>query len=112
MADAPELTIRMVQVERGLDRETTKREEGTKYMKHMVEDVQARYQEIALSFARLEAAFTEHAKDDKQMVESMGDLDKRMRLIERLTWVAIGGVTVIAALTTFYGTYLVKLMTP
>ena len=110
MADAPELTIRMVQVEKGLERETTKREEGNKYMHRMVEDVQDRYQGIALSFARMEAAFIEHTKDDKQMVETMGNLDTRFRVIERLVWIAVGGVTVIGGMMAFYGTYLIALM--
>ena len=112
MSDLPQLNFRVESVEKGLDREIAKREEANKYMHRMVEDVQTRYHDIALSFGRMEAAFVEHTKDDKQMVITMGDLDKRLRMIERLTWIAIGGVTVIGALTALYGTYLVKLMTP
>ena len=112
MADTPELTVRMVQVEKGLERETTKREEGNKYMHHMVEDVQERYHEIAMSFGRMEAAFVEHTKDDKQMVESMGGLDKRMRTIERLVWIAMGGLAVLGGLVGVYGTYILNLLKP
>ena len=110
MADIPELTVRLSQVEKGLERETGKREEATKYMHHMVEDVQDRYHEIALSFGRIEAAFVEHAKDDKQMVDTMGGLDTRMRTIERLVWIAMGGVAVIGGLVAVYGTFILKLL--
>ena len=108
MADTTELTVRMIQAEKELERETMKREEANKYMHRMVEDVQARYHDIALSFGRLEAAFVEHTKDDKQMVSSMGGLDTRMRTVERLTWIAVGGVTVIAAMVAIFGSVIMK----
>lgn len=112
MAESPELTFRLAQVEKDLEREAMKREEGNKYTHRMVEDVQSRYHEIALSFGRMEAAFVEHTKDDKQMVESMGGLDKRMRTIERLVWIAMGGLAVLGGLVGVYGTYILNLLRP
>ena len=110
MAESPELTFRLAQVEKDLEREAMKREEGNKYTHRMVEDVQSRYHEIALSFGRIEAAFVEHAKDYKQMVDTMGGLDQRMRMIERLVWIAMGGVAVIGGLVAVYGTFILKLL--
>ena len=108
MSDLPQLNFRVESVEKGMDREIAKREEANKYMHRMVEDVQARYHDIALSFGRMESAFIEHTKDDKQMVITMGDLDKRLRMIERLTWIAIGGVVVIGGMVAVFGSAILK----
>lgn len=108
MAELPELTIRVDQVEKALDREVAKREESNKYTHRMVENVQARYAEIALSFGRIEAAFTQHLHDDKKMTIGIADLDKRIRTVERLAWSAVGGLAVIAGLIAIFGTYMVR----
>lgn len=110
MADAPELTIRVEQIERELQREIAKRDEATKYMHRMVEDVQARYHEIALGFGRIEAAFQQHTEDDKRMLAAIASIDERMRVLERLTWAAMGGVAVIGGLVTIFGVYIINML--
>jgi len=110
MADTPELTVRVGVVERTLDREIIKREQSDKYQHRMLEDVQARYADIAVSFGRIDSAFMQHLTDDKKMTASIERMDTRMRTIERLTWIAVGGVVVIAALFSVFGSVLVRLL--
>ena|SRR3990167_1151801 len=110
MANVPELTVRVDSIERGLDRETAKREEANKYVHRMVEDVQARYQDIALSVGRIESAFRQHLDDDKKMTATFMSLDGRLRTVEKLAWVAVGGLTVIAGLVALFGSYMLKLL--
>lgn len=111
MADVPELTVRVEQVEKSLDREITKRETSDKYTHRMIEDVQSRYAEIAVGFGRIEAAFTQHLMDDKKMTAGILDLDKRIRTVERLAWSAVGGLAVIGGLIAIFGTYIVGKLT-
>lgn len=110
MAEMPELTFRVDQVEKDLDREITKREEANKYTHRMVEDVQERYRDIAVSFGRIESAFTQHLGDDKKMTSSIEKIDTRMRTIERLTWIAVGGVVVIAGIVSVIGGNILRLL--
>lgn len=110
MAELPELTLRIDTVERDLTREIVKRESSEKYTHRMLEDVQSRYSDIAVSFGRIETAFTQHLTDDKRMASSMEDMDARVRVIERLTWVAVGGVVVIAGLFAVFGSLMVKFL--
>lgn len=108
MAATPELTFRVDEVAKDLDREIAKREEANKYMHRMVEDVQARYRDISVSFGRIEISFTEHLKDDKQMALGISEMDKRMRTIERLTWIAVGGVMVIGGMVAIFGSVIMR----
>lgn len=108
MADLSALTVRVEHLEDGLDQEITKREKGDKYVSHVVEDVQSRYQDIATDIAGLKAGMLQHYEDDKQMGGSIDRLDGRLRTIERLTWIAIGGIAVIGAVIGFIANHLVK----
>jgi archaellum component FlaC len=111
MAELAELTIRMDTVEKSLEREIGKRENSEKYTHRMIEDVQSRYQDIAVSFGRIEASFTQHLKDDKQMTQSLLELDKRVRTVERLTWIAVGGIAVIGGLIALVGSQIIGKLT-
>ena len=110
MAELPELSLRVETVERDLTREIVKRESEVKYTHRMLEDVQARYSDIAISFGRIDSAFTQHLNDDKRMTSAIESMDKRVRIIERLTWIAIGGIIVIAGLFTVFGSMLVRFL--
>lgn len=109
MADTVELTVRVEAVEKGLERETVKRETSEKYMHRLIEDVQSRYHDIVSTFGRIEAAFNQHLKDDRDMGGSLKDLDRRLRTVERLAWIAVGGLAVIAGLITLYGNHFINM---
>jgi hypothetical protein len=110
MAELPELTVRVEQVEKGLEREIGKREQSDKYNHRLIEDVQKRYQDTALMFGRIETAFTQHLKDDREMAQSFANLDGRLRTVERLAWVAVGGLAVIASLVTIFGSHAIGMV--
>jgi hypothetical protein len=93
-----------------LDREIGKREQSDKYQHRMLEDVQARYADIAVSFGRIDSAFMQHLSDDKKMTAAIENIDRRVHTIERLTWIAVGGVVVIAALFSVFGSLLLRLL--
>ena len=111
MAELAELTVRMEVIEKTVEREIGKRETSDKYTHRMIEDVQARYHDIALSFGRIEAAFMQHLNDDKQMTKYISDVDKRVRTVERLTWIAVGGIAVIGGLIAIVGGQLIGKLT-
>lgn len=93
-----------------MSREVMRRESSDKYSQRMLEDVQARYADIAVSFGRIDTAFTQHLSDDKRMTAGIESLDRRLHVVERLTWVAVGGVVVIAGLFAVFGSLLVKFL--
>ena len=108
MAELAELSVRMDQIEKTVEREIGKRENSEKYTHRMLEDVQKRYQDIAVSFGKIETAFMQHLKDDQKMTQSIGDLDKRFRTVERLTWIAVGGIMVIGGIIAIVGSQLLS----
>ena len=48
-------------------------------------------------FSRIETAFRQHLDDDKKMGLGISQLDDRLRTVERLVWIAVGGIVVIGA---------------
>lgn len=110
MADTVELTVRVENVEKGLERETVKREISEKYMHRLIEDVQARYHEISGTFSRIESAFNQHLKDDRTMGEVLKTLDSRLRTVERLAWLGVGGLAVVTGIITVFGTHMIALL--
>jgi len=43
----------------------------------------------------------QHLQDDKKMTDGVQGLDSRLRVVERLAWIAVGGLAVIAAMVGF-----------
>lgn len=82
---------------RDLLRETEKREESQKYMNRVIEDVQSRYRDAMLTFNRIEMAFNQHLSDDRKMTDSIVRIDNRLRTVERMVWIAVGGIIIIGA---------------
>lgn len=104
-------SIRIDQIEKNLDREIIARETAVKYISRLVEDVQTRYAEVLAMFTRTEASFKQHLEDDKHMGEGIMALDSRIRMIERLVWIAVGGIIVIGAIIGILGTHILRLLT-
>ena len=99
--ELPELSVRTDRVEKEIEREIGKREQSDKYIQRLIENVQGRYEDIARSFVRIETAFMQHLQDDKKMTDGVQGLDSRLRVVERLAWIAVGGLAVIAAMVGF-----------
>ena len=103
-------SIRIDQIEKNLDREIGNRETAVKYLSRIIEDIQRRYSEAMTMFSRIESAFKQHLEDDKQMSDGIKSLDSRIRIVERLVWIAVGGIIVIGAIIGILGTRILNLL--
>lgn len=93
--------------------ETKKRENGTKYTHNLLEDVQHRLNEMGIEMRR---GFEQDNATDQQMEDRLSTVVKeqesRLRVLERLAWTAIGGLAFFGAITSFFGTRILALLTP
>jgi hypothetical protein len=91
-------------LERVVEDELTKREKAQKYTHNMLEDLQV----------QMKAGFENDNVTDRLMEErlavSISGQDVRLRTIERLVWIAVGGVLVIGAITSIIGGNILKLL--
>lgn len=108
MADLAALAFRVERLEDGLEQEITKREKGDKYVSNVVEDVQDRYHAISSDISGLKANMQQHLEDDKRMGQSILAMDGRLQKIERLVWIAVGGIAVIAGLISIIASHAFK----
>lgn len=104
--DAGELTVRFEELQKDLEEEGKTREKDTRYLKHIVEDVQARYHDIALQITSIKQAFTSQQSEGVTVKRTLDVLDDRLRKIERLAWIAVGGILVIGGVITLIGLHL------
>ena len=104
------ITIRLDQIEKSLDREVEERQTAVKYISRLIEDVQSRYQDVINTFARIESAFKQHLEDDKKMNGGLKLIDERLRTVERLVWIAVGGIIVIGGIIALLGTHLASIL--
>ena len=102
------LTVRVDALERGLATEIEKRERSDKYRHNLAEDNQARFAEIKASLVVLQADYYTHFKDD---MLKLSTLDERMRIIERLSWIAVGGVGIIGGGVWFFSAKIIAILT-
>jgi len=98
MADTQELSIRLEQLEKVVEKEIDKRERANKYTHHMVEDVQKAYHDHLLELTDLKAALRQHILDDQKMAKVVESIGRTLTDVQRLVWIAVGGTTIIAAL--------------
>jgi fatty-acid desaturase len=82
--------MRIGNLERLLEKEVDKRERSDKYTHNLIEDVQHRYAEMATNIAEIKVSFLKHLEDDKMM-------SSNLKVIERLVWVAVGGICILGA---------------
>lgn len=81
-----------------------------KYTHNMLEDLGARIGGIERSAARFEADLIHRSLSDQSAQKWLGGIESRLQTIERLVWIAVGGVVVIGGLTTFVGGNILKLL--
>lgn len=94
-------------MELALDREIEKREESDKYRHHLAEDVQTRYAAINLGLGNITEAMRSH------IIACAADkieINGRLKSIERLIWIAVGGVAVLGALIGIVGGNIMRLL--
>jgi archaellum component FlaC len=109
--DNAALEVRVAILENGLHQEIEKREKSDKYRHNMAEDIQARYADIKGDIGGMKTGLLSHISDDRRMQESIESIDHRIRIVERLTWVAVGGVAVIGSGIYLFASKLIELLT-
>ena len=79
-----------------------------KYITHMQEDLLVRLGSIDRSAARFESDIANRVINELNTQTSLNGIFKRLRSLERLAWIAIGGLGSIGALATFFGWSILK----
>ena len=81
-----------------------------KYVHHMLEDLGMKLSGLERSAARFEADLVNRLGNETNTRNWLGGIDGRLQTIERLVWIAVGGVVVIGALTSIIGGNILHLL--
>ena len=81
-----------------------------KYMNHMAEDILAKMAGLERSAARFEVDLAHRLGSDVDTKGSLKEIFERIRVLERLAYIAIGGLGAVAAVATFFGWNILKLL--
>lgn len=104
------LEVKVENLEDWREKHEREDERAHKYMNHMAEDILARMSGIERSAARFEADLAHRNGNDLGMTQSLKEIYDRIRMLERLVWIAVGGVTVTAGIVSFIGGHLLKIL--
>lgn len=85
-------------------------ERSHKYMNNMAEDILTRISGIERSAARFEADLAHRNGNDLNTNQTLSEIFKRIRALERLAWIAIGGLGAVGAVATFFGWNILKIL--
>ena len=81
-----------------------------KYMTNMMEDLQARLAGIERSAARFEADLSNRNVNENGYKLRLDKISDRLAKLERLAWMAMGGLVAVGSLATFFGWNILKLL--
>ena len=84
-------------------------ERAHKYQNNMMEDLIERLAGIERSAARFEADLMHRNGSDVDTKASLRDIFERLRVLERLVWIAMGAVVVVGGLVSLVGGHILKL---
>ncbi len=92
------------------DRHEHNDERNHKYQNNMMEDLLARLSGIERSAERFETDRLHRNGSDVDTKGSLREIFDRVRTLERLAYIAIGGAAAVGALATFFGWNILKLL--
>ncbi len=81
-----------------------------RYMTHMMEDLQAKLSGLERTGARFEADLVHRNGSETDTKQSLREIYDRLRVVERLIYIAMGGVMAVGALATFFGMKILLLL--
>ena len=84
-------------------------ERAHKYQNNMMEDLIERLAGIERSAARFEADLMHRNGSDLDTKVSLKEIFERLRVLERLVWIAMGAVVVVGGLVSLVGGHILKL---
>ena len=85
-------------------------ERAHKYQNKMMEDLLARLAGIERSAARFETDLMHRNGSDLDTKVSIKEIFDRLRTLERLAYIALGGLGAVGAVATFFGWNILKLL--
>ena len=85
-------------------------ERAHKYQNNMMEDLLARLAGIERSAARFETDLLHRNGSDLDTKVSLKEIFERIRVLERLAYIAIGGLGAVGAVATFFGWNILKML--
>lgn len=97
------METRILSLEERIEKERDLRERAMKYVHNMLEDLKQTFRDFEIGFARFDGRFTQHIQDDEKTGRFILEINARLRTVERLAWVGVGGVAVIAAIVAIIG---------
>src|SRR3990167_283653 len=81
-----------------------------KYMTNMMEDLQARLAGIERTGARFEADLANRNGQDATTKQRLDRISDRLAKLEKMAWMAIGGLFAVGSIATFFGWNILKLL--
>ena len=81
-----------------------------KYIHNMIEDLGAKMTTLERAAARFEADLTHRNISESESRKWLGGIEGRLQTIERLVWIAVGGLIIIGGLTMLIGGNILKLL--
>ena len=81
-----------------------------KYMPNMMEDGLSKLASLERSATRFEIDLAHRNGTDLNTHQSLGEIFKRLRTLERMAWIAIGSTTAFGVLVTYFGKGIISLL--
>ena len=85
-------------------------ERAHKYQNNMMEDLIARLSGIERSAARFESDLVHRNGNEQDTKGSLRDIFERIRTLERLVWIAVGGLVVVGGIMSIVGSKILTLL--
>ena len=97
------LEVRVENLEKKSDEHEDEDRRLHKYMTNMMEDLQAQLAGLRRSADRFEADLSHRSDNDGTIRDSMKEIFARLRTVERLIYIAVGGVIVTGGIVSIVG---------
>ena len=104
------LETKVETLEQWAERHEREDERAHKYQNNMMEDLIERLAGIERSAARFETDLLHRNGNDLDTKVSLKEIFERIRVLERLAYIAIGGLGAVGAVATFFGWNILKLL--
>lgn len=104
------LEVKVEKIEAWAEKHERDDDRTHKYLSHMAEDILARIGGIERSAVRFETDLTHRNGHQLTMQESLKEIFDRLRMLERLVWIASGGMLALGTVATFFGWEILKVL--
>jgi len=105
------LEVKVENLESWADNHEREDDRNHKYINHMAEDILGRMAGIERSAARFESDLAHRNGQQVDTQSSLKEIYERIRVLERLVWIACGGMLAVSGLASFFGFEILKQLT-